>query len=258
MLKHVARVREVVRAIFGGHVLAVEHRRLGDLRSPGRHLDSSGRDVEADAPLAEATAPELRQHPAVTAPDVRDRARQGIIPYRGREMGRCARPLRSPTARASGRSARRPRSARRRPGRRPRCPPRPAAPATASGSGRRARPLERALHPGVEVGICAVHPSSSRARETSSALRWTRRGAPARTRARNRPVASRRAQRGEDVEHRALAAGADVVAAGRLRVRGGGEVRRDDVADVDVVARLRPSPKTTARRRRAAGRRRSR
>ena len=74
MLKHVARIREVVHAICGGQVLAVEHRGLGDLGSPGGHVDSGGRDLEADAPLAEAAAPELGQHPAVTAPDVRDGA----------------------------------------------------------------------------------------------------------------------------------------------------------------------------------------
>ena len=57
MLEHVARIREVVRAICGGHVLAVEHPGLGDLGSPGRHLDRGGRNLEADAPFSEAAAP---------------------------------------------------------------------------------------------------------------------------------------------------------------------------------------------------------
>ncbi len=110
MLEHVARVREVVRAVCGGHVLAVEHRRLGDLGSPGGHLDRGGRDLEPDAPVAEAAAPQLRQHPAVTAPDVRDGAGRAH-PDRRRELddvvGLCDRRQRAPAAVELGVRARR-------------------------------------------------------------------------------------------------------------------------------------------------------
>src|SRR5690242_827754 len=42
----------------------------------------------------------------------------------------------------------------------------------------------------------------------------------------------------DEVEHAGLAAGADVDRAADVATVGGGEVRRDDIADVDVVARL--------------------
>src|SRR5919204_283755 len=63
------------------------------------------------------------------------------------------------------------------------------------------------------------------------------------------------AQRGDDLEHRGLHPGADVVGPVRLGVRGRREVGRDDVADIGVVARLAPvaeDPRPLARQQLAA------
>ena len=92
----------------------------------------------------------------------------------------------------------------------------------------------------VGVGREAQLRAGPRSRRASCAA--ARPCAPVRTRARSSssPHARGLAQRAEDLDDRRLDAGADVVGAVGLGVGGGGEVGRDDVADVGVVARLAP------------------